>query len=119
MQRPNLLRPGMLLVAVLGMNAGSVMASDYAYAMAAADVADTAAPGEPVSGSGGSVNNRVEGMSARYFVSQDEVPAAATRRDDDAAPAAQSTTSPLGSSGSTTDKRASHRWQALVPGAIK
>lgn len=121
MQRPRLPLVCTALLALIATGANVAVAGEYTYAMAASETDEVAAVAEVGPTTGVGTNNRVEGMGARYLVSRDDAPAAAERRMDelDAASAVPQATLPSGSSGPATDKRASHRWQSLVPGAIK
>ena len=121
MQRPRFHLVFTLLFALLAIYANAVVAGEYTYAMAASESDDAPAVADATPPTGVGTNNRVEGMSARYLVSRDDVPVASERRSDDqeTSSAAQQATVPSGSSGPASDKRASHRWQSLAPGAIK
>lgn len=105
-----------IALAANGWGIGAAMAGEYTYSMAAAE-AESPDSGDSTisSGSGGS---KIDALSARYLVAQDEASASASspRADD-----ADTTTVPSAApaSGGGGDKRTSHRWQSLVPGAIK
>ena len=108
------------LIAFLAMS-GLAVAGDYTYAMAANDAvyaSSGAGINESAGGSAGSSGGRIESMNSRYLVSGDDATGVSPAHGDDldAAPSAAPTTTG-GSAGA--ERRATHRWQSLVPGAIK
>ena len=107
-------------VALLAM-AGSAVAGDYTYAMAANDAvyaSSGAGINESAGSSAGSSGGRIDNMNSRYLVSGDDAAGVAPARGDDLdAVDPVAPTTPGGSSGG--ERRATHRWQSLVPGAIK
>ena len=109
------------LVASLAM-AGSAVAGDYTYAMAANDAvyaSSGAGINESAGSSAGSSSGRIDSMNSRYLVSGDEANGGSPARGEDldaVSPVAPTTT---GGSSSGVERRATHRWQSLVPGAIK
>lgn len=107
-------------VAFLAM-AGSAVAGDYTYAMAANDAvyaSSGAGINESAGSSAGSSGGRIDNMSARYLVSGEDAVGASPAHSEDmeggssAVPAA-------GSVGAERRIPTAHRWQSLVPGAIK
>lgn len=96
---------------------GLVAAAERDFSMAGQDAAESASPGPSASTeSSSSTGSRIEGLTARYLVSQDDaLPRGNAVADPASTPAAAATTP----SGSTLDKRVQPRWQSLVPGAIK
>ena len=109
------------LIAFLAMS-GLAVAGDYTYAMAANDAvyaSSGAGINESAGGSAGSSGGRIESMNSRYLVSGDEASGVSPARGEDldaVSPVAPTTT---GGSSSGGERRAAHRWQSLVPGAIK
>ncbi len=100
--------------------AGSAAAGDYTYAMASNDAVH-AASGAGINQSAGSSSSSaggsIDGMNSRYLVSDDESVSGAPARPESSESPTPPTMSGGGSSGS--DRRSTHRWQSLVPGAIK
>lgn len=98
--------------------AGSAVAGDYTYAMAANDAvyaASGAGVNESAGSSASSAGGSMEGMDSRYLVSDDVGSTAPARSE-----SSDSVTPPTVSGGGTgSDRRSTHRWQSLVPGAIK
>lgn len=123
MQRlyPNVL----LIVAAIGFfaMAGSAIAGDYTYAMAANDAvyaASGAGINESAGGSASGSGGRIESMNSRYLISGDETGDAAPSHGNDLDSAAAIVPATGGGSvGSERRVPTAHRWQSLVPGAIK
>ena len=99
--------------------AGPAVAGDYTYAMASNDgvyAASGAGVNESAGSSANSAGGSMEGMNSRYLISDDEPVSSGSSRSE-ASDSVQPPTAAGGSAGS--DRRATHRWQSLVPGAIK
>ncbi|MFZ2236164.1 MAG: hypothetical protein WBP11_11285 [Dokdonella sp.] len=108
-----------LIPLVLLAVAGSAAAGDYTYAMASNDsvyAASGAGVNESAGSSASSAGGSIEGMDSRYLVSDDDSGSALPARSG----SSDSVTPPtVSGGGSGSDKRSAHRWQSLVPGAIK
>ena len=100
--------------------AGSAVAGDYTYAMASNDsvyAASGAGVNESAGSSASSSAGSIDGMDSRYLVSDDDASSADPVRSESSDSVTVPTVSGGGSAGS--DRRSTHRWQSLVPGAIK
>ncbi len=100
--------------------AGPAIAGDYTYAMASNDsvyAASGAGVNESAGSSASSAGGSIEGMDSRYLISDGDANSAATARSESSDAVTPPTVSGGGNSGS--DRRSTHRWQSLVPGAIK
>lgn len=108
-----------LLVLAFLAFAGPAVAGDYTYAMASNDgvyAASGAGVNESAGSSASSAGGSMEGMNSRYLISDDEPVSAGSTRSE----ASDTVQTPTGTSGgSGSDRRSTHRWQSLVPGAIK
>lgn len=102
---------------------GTANAGDYTYAMAANDAvygSSGAGINESAGGSSGSSGGRIENMSSRYLVSGDDAGASVPSAGGDLdIPSAAAPAIGGGSAGSERRVPTTHRWQSLVPGAIK
>ncbi|MEO6076457.1 MAG: hypothetical protein ABIP56_06600 [Dokdonella sp.] len=100
--------------------AGSAVAGDYTYAMASNDsvyAASGAGVNESAGSSANSAGGSIEGMDSRYLVSDDDASSSASARSESSGSVPAPTVGGGGSSG--PERRSTHRWQSLVPGAIK
>lgn len=108
----------LILLALLAF-AGTAVAGDYTYAMASNDsvyAASGAGVNESAGSSANSAGGSIEGMDSRYLVSDDDASSTAPTRSESSRSVAPTSS---GGANSGSDRRSTHRWQSLVPGAIK